>query len=81
MHSIYIETVWEKLKTRREVRKMVMSLSMPDFAADSKERTAVVPMAIMRPPLALVWLTFSGVCVSQSLLFCVMVGRLLVGFV
>ena len=27
------------------------------------------------------WQTFSGVCVAQSLVFCVMVGRLLVGFV
>ena len=27
------------------------------------------------------WLTFSGVCVAQSLDFCVMVGRILVGFV
>jgi hypothetical protein len=26
------------------------------------------------------WWTFSGVRVSQSLVFCVMVGRLLVGF-
>ena len=27
------------------------------------------------------WQTFSWVCVAQSLVFCVMVGRLLVGFV
>ena len=27
------------------------------------------------------WYTFSGVCVAQSFVFCVMVGRLLVGFV
>ena len=27
------------------------------------------------------WETFSGVCVAQTLVFCVMVGRLLVGLV
>ena len=27
------------------------------------------------------WETFSGVCVAQSLLYCLMVGTLLVGFV
>jgi hypothetical protein len=40
---------------------------MPDFAADSKERTAVVPMAIMRPPLALVWLILSTKFINMLL--------------
>jgi hypothetical protein len=55
----YSATPRVQLKHIISLTLCIVALSMPDFAADSKERTAVVPMAIMRPPLALVWLILS----------------------